>query len=188
MMNPHVITERKEALKKMKAALLQHVQTLAHEFSDPDALRKANLPDTLKAQEKFYVQGIAYAVTCDLLDGKALKNAFARVSRRHSVKIVDDVAVRDLTRAKTVTNGTNSAIEDVFQALDILERDFDMNYGPLSRVALDQWKKKHPLTDDALQIAYKENQRHWRCEAIKEIKLVLTKAMAAPTPPAGPRP
>ena len=58
----------------------------------------------------------------------------------------------------------------------------------LTRESLDYWRKKHPIDDQNLEIAYRENQRHFMTESLKEIRqLVLDLRDAKPSPGAAPK-
>ncbi|MEZ0262118.1 MAG: hypothetical protein ACAH80_14010 [Alphaproteobacteria bacterium] len=185
--------ERNNALEEIQKALTEKMREKAlwsQEFVKGKE-SPMSLPDYMQLQETFRAPAFAiYAVT-DLKDDKSLKEVFSRVSGRYQAKDPRQVlgVASDLVRSpEAKTDGRLSAFEDVLKVLEVAERDFDATYKPLTRESLDYWRKKHPIDDQNLEIAYRENQRHFMTESLKEIRqLVLDLRDAKPSPGAAPK-
>jgi hypothetical protein len=185
--------ERNNALEEIQKALTEKMREKAlwsQEFVKGKE-SPMNLPDYMQLQETFRAPAFAiYAVT-DLKDDKSLKEVFSRVSGKYQAKDPRQVlgVASDLVRSpEAKTDGRLSAFEDVLKVLEVAERDFDATYKPLTRESLDYWRKKHPIPDESLEYAYRENQRHFMTESLKEIRaLILDLRDATPAPGAAPK-
>lgn len=153
------------------------------------------LPEHIQLSETFrWPAALTYAAS-DLKEGKKdLKEIFSRVSSRYEGKPAQVIGVADdfARSPEAKTDGRKSAFEDMHKLLDVAERDFDLTYKPLPRESMEYWHKKHPIEPQHLELAYRENQRHFMKESIGEMRKFLAELEAgkpAPAkPPAPPKP
>ncbi len=183
---------RQKALNDIHDALMQKMEALAKEgakFSKTDHL---SMPEIIEIEQKFRWLPAAVMVTAELKQEKPLKDVFARVSKRYQQtrprKPINAVA-SDFTRAAGL-DGRASAFADVRKALQIAARDFDISYDPLTRDQAQWWLKKHPIGDQYIRIAHKENQRHFMKQALTALEdtLDLLEAGNLPQNPQKPKP
>lgn len=186
--------ERAKALGEIKQAFIDRMQKLAQAWTPPpDAGGGAIMPEYIRTQETFKWPSTVLHIVSDLEERRPLKEVFSRVSGRYRDKVPDRILglAEDLSPSPAgLRDGRASAFEDVLKALDIAERDFDITYQPLSREMVLYWQKRHPLTPDQLETAYRENMRHFMKEMIAEARSVLeslrdssAKAPFFPPPP-----
>lgn len=185
--------ERTKALEEIQKALTDKIREKAfwsQEFVKGKETPLA-LPDYMQLQETFRTPAFALYAAGDLKEDKSLKEVFSKVSGRYQAKDPRQVlgVASDLVRSpEAKTDGRLSAFEDVLKVLEVAERDFDATYKPLTRESLDYWRKKHPIPDESLEYAYRENQRHFMKESLKEIRdLVEGLRDAKPAPGAAPK-
>lgn len=173
--------DRSRALAQIKTRIADLISDLAKSPLG-DNIRDRNLPEFIETEQRFQWPAAALFIAGDLQEGRTLKQAFSRVSKRSSVD--DDVAQN--------RTGRESAFADIFHALDIIERDFDLNYEPLSRARLQDWKKVHPMEDVHLEYAHRENQRYFMAKSLREIRTALAEIRDEPaigfTPARPPKP
>jgi hypothetical protein len=186
--------ERTKALEEIQKALTDKIREKAY-WSQEFVKGKENpmiLPDYLQLQETFRTPAFALYAAGDLKEEKSLKEVFSRVSAKYQAKDPRQVlgVASDLVRSpEAKTDGRLSAFEDVLKVLDVAERDFDTTYKPLTRDSLDYWRKKHPIGDESLEYAYRENQRHFMKESLAEIReLIVALRDGKPAPAAAPKP
>jgi len=184
--------DRKKALGEIYDSLLSKMDDLATEgaaFSKADHL---SMPEIIEMEQKCRWLPAAIMVAADLKEDKPLKDVFARVSKRYRPsrprKPVNAVA-SDFTRVAGL-DGRASAFADVRKALQIAARDFDIGYEPLSRDQAQWWLKKHPIGDQYIRVAHKENQRHYMKQALTALEdtLTLLENGNLPPKPAKPKP
>jgi hypothetical protein len=169
--------DRDAALAEIQKAMGDKIQDLAVwsqsfvQGKDPMVL-----PDYLKLQEVFRWPTAVSMAAGDLKENKSLKDVFSRVSSRYQApkrQQVLGVADDFVRSADAKLDGRLSAFEDVLKVLDVAERDFDATYRPLSSGQIEFWQKKHPLPAEYLETAYRENQRHFMKESIKDMRALL---------------
>jgi hypothetical protein len=177
--------ERQKALEDIHKAMTQKIQDLvAWSRSFMQGKEQLTLPDHMRVQETFRWPAAVMFAASELKDDKGLKEVFSRVSARYQAADMRQVIglSEDLTRSHTAkTDGRLSAFEDVLKVLEVAERDFDLTYRPLSPESMDFWKKRHPIDPTGLELAYRENQRHFMKESLQEIREMLEE-MKNPSP------
>lgn len=185
--------ERTKALEEIQKALTDKIREKA--FWSQEFVKGKDpliLPDYLQLQETFRTVAFASFAAGDLKEEKSLKEVFSRVSAKYQAKDPRQVlgVASDLIRSpEAKTDGRLSAFEDVLKVLEVAERDFDTTYKPLTRDSLDYWRKKHPIPDESLEYAYRENQRHFMKESLKEVRdLIEGMRDGKPSPAAAPKP
>lgn len=184
--------DRKQALSDIHDALLQKMEVLAKEGAQFSKTDDMSMPEIIELEQKFRWLPAAIMVAADLKQEKPLKEIFSRVSKRYQQsrprKPVNAVA-SDFTRAAGL-DGRASAFADVRKALQIAARDFDISYDPLTRDQAKWWLKKHPIGDQYIRIAHKENQRHYMKQALTALEdtLDLLEKSIPPQSPQKPEP
>ncbi len=186
--------EREAALNEIQTAIGKKITELAIANQTAMANRPEGLllPEHVQTYETFrWPAAISFAAG-DLKEEKSLKEIFSRVSARYEGKDLKQIlgVADDFTRSPAAKlDGRTSAFEDVLKVLDVAERDFDLTYKPLTRSMLDYWHKKHPIDDQHLEYAYRENQRYYMKESIKAMREFLTDLQAGkPAPGVAPKP
>jgi hypothetical protein len=186
--------DRTKALEEIQKALTDKIRDLAfwsQEFVKGKESPMA-LPDYMQLQETFRGPAFVLYAAGDLKEDKSLKEVFSRVSAKYQAKDPRQVlgVASDLVRSpEAKTDGRLSAFEDVLKVLEVAERDFDATYKPLSRESLDYWRKKHPIADEHLEYAYRENQRHFMKESLGSLReLIVNLRDGKPSPAAAPKP
>lgn len=185
--------EREKALEEIHKVMTQKIQDLvAWSRSFMQGKEQLTLPDHMRVQETFRWPAAIMFAASDLKDDKGLKEVFSRVSSRYQAKDMRQVIglSEDLTRSPAAkTDGRLSAFEDVLKVLEVAERDFDLTYRPLTPDSLEFWRKRHPIDPQGLELAYRENQRHFMKESLKDMRETLvalrdkTPKAPAPKPP-----
>lgn len=169
--------ERKAALAEIQAAFMQKMDVLAKEGIKYADNSKLSLPEMLEAQEKFRWTPAVLAAAIDLQADKPLKEIFARVSKRYEPPAgfprKSPASLAEDLQQTAGQSGRDSAFADIRRMLDIAERDFDMTYRALSRDEVQYFLKKHPIGEEHIRFAHKENQRHFMKESIREVRAVL---------------
>ena len=164
--------DRKQALTDIHDALLQKMEALAKEGAKFSKTDDMSMPEIVELEQKFRWLPTAIMVAAELKQEKPLKDVFSRVSKRYQQsrprKPINAVA-SDFTRAAGL-DGRASAFADVRKALHIAARDFDISYDPLTRDQAKWWLKKHPIGDQYIRIAHKENQRHYMKQALTALE------------------
>jgi len=182
--------ERQKALNDIHAALMQKMEALAREGVKFSREEDLSMPEIIEIEQKFRWLPAAIMVTAELKQGKPLKEVFARVSKRYQHtrprKPVNAVA-SDFTRVAGL-DGRASAFADVRKALQIAARDFDIGYDPLTRDQAQWWLKKHPIGDQHIRIAHKENQRHYMKQALTALEETLDLLEAGNLPQSAQKP
>lgn len=186
--------DRQKALGEIYDVLLQKMEDLAREGVVFSKAENLSMPEIIEVEQKFRWLPAALMVAADLKEDKPLKDVFARVSKRYQQtrprKPINTVA-SDFTRAAGL-DGRASAFADVRKALQIAARDFDISYEPLSRDQAQWWLKKHPIGDQYIRVAHKENQRHYMKQALTALEDTLTLLesgkLKLPPKPAKPKP
>jgi|GEM_PF-1354744 hypothetical protein len=180
--------DREKALDEIYRTLLRKMDELARQSAAFSKAENLSMPEIIEMEQKFRWLPAAIMVAADLKEEKPLKDVFARVSKRYQQKHprgpVNAVAT-DFTRAAGL-DGRASAFADVRKALHIAARDFDISYEPLSRDQVQWWLKKHPIGDQYIRIAHKENQRHYMKQALTALEDTLTLLEKGHLPPAPP--
>jgi hypothetical protein len=186
--------EREKALKEIQEAMTDKVKSLiTWSRAFMHGKEQLTLPDHMQVQETFRWPNAVFLATSDLLDEKSLKHVFSRVSQRYQARDPRQVIglSEDLDRSPAARlDGRLSAFEDVLKVLEVAERDFDMTYRPLGEDSLAFWRKRHPIDPQSLELAYRENQRHFMKESLRDIRQMLEEMKAgtpkspAPKPPA----
>ncbi|MFN7113682.1 MAG: hypothetical protein ACK4PK_04905 [Alphaproteobacteria bacterium] len=180
--------ERKAAFAEIQAAFTKQMDALAKEGVKYTDQSKMSLPEIVEVQEKYRWTPAVLAAAIDLKSGKPLKDIFARVSKRYQPrpgfprKPGAPPPTEDMQRP-AAQSGRDSAFADIRKMLDIAERDFDLTYRPLSRDQAQYFLKKHPIGDESIRFAHKENQRHFMKESIQDVRARLD-ALQSPPPPA----
>lgn len=184
--------ERKAAFADIQAAFTQKMNVLAQEGVKYTDQSKMSLPDIIEVQEKYRWTPAVLSAAIDLRAGKPLKDIFARVSKRYQPpagfprRPAPNGPAEDFQRPQG-QSGRDSAFADIRKMLDVAERDFDETYQPLSREQAQYFLKKHPIGDQHIRFAHKENQRHFMKESIREARALLDNLQnppaAAPRPP-----
>lgn len=169
--------EREKALKEIQDAMVGKVKSLVGwSQSFMKGKDQLTLPDHMQVQETFRWPNAVFLAASDLRDDKSLKHVFSRVSARYQAPDPRQVVglSEDLGRSPEARmDGRLSAFEDVMKMLEVAERDFDMTYKPLSPDSLDYWRKRHPIDPQSLELAYRENQRHFMKESLQEMRKML---------------
>jgi hypothetical protein len=169
--------EREKALEEIHKAMTQKIQDLvAWSRAFMQGKEQLTLPDHMRVQETFRWPAAVMFAAAELKDSKSLKEVFSRVSTRYQASDPRQIIglSEDLTRSPAAkTDGRLSAFEDVMKVLEVAERDFDLTYRPLSPDSIDFWKKRHPIDPQSLELAYRENQRHFMRESLQEIREML---------------
>lgn len=186
--------DRQKALGEIYDVLLQKMEDLAREGVVFSKAENLSMPEIIEVEQKFRWLPAVLMVAADLKEDKPLKDVFARVSKRYQQtrprKPINTVA-SDFTRAAGL-DGRASAFADVRKALQIAARDFDISYEPLSRDQAQWWLKKHPIGDQYIRVAHKENQRHYMKQALTALEDTLTLLesgkLKLPPKPAKPKP
>lgn len=164
--------DRRQALTDIHDALLQKMEALAKEGAKFSKTDDMSMPEIVELEQKFRWLPTAIMVAAELKQEKPLKDVFSRVSKRYQQsrprKPINAVA-SDFTRAAGL-DGRASAFADVRKALHIAARDFDISYDPLTRDQAKWWLKKHPIGDQYIRIAHKENQRHYMKQALTALE------------------
>ena len=184
--------EREKALEEIHKVMTQKIQDLvAWSRAFMQGKEQLTLPDHMRVQETFRWPAAIMFAASDLKDDKGLKEVFSRVSSRYQAKDMRQVIglSEDLTRSPAAkTDGRLSAFEDVLKVLEVAERDFDLTYRPLTPDSLEFWRKRHPIDPQGLELAYRENQRHFMKESLKDMRETLV-ALRDKTPkPPVPKP
>ena len=185
--------DRDKALKEISEALTDKMKELAlWSGGFMQGKSQLSLPDYMRVQETFRTAAAVIYAVGDLKEEKSLRDIFSRVSARYQAPDPRQVLglSEDLDRSPAAkTDGRLSAFEDVLKVLDVAERDFDITYKPLTRDSIDYWRKQHPLDPQSLELAYRENQRHFMKESLKDLRGMLEDLKAgspkspAPKPP-----
>lgn len=184
--------EREKALEEIHKAMGEKIQDLvAWSRAFMQGKEQLTLPDHMRVQETFRWPAAIMFAASDLKDDKGLKEVFSRVSSRYQAKDIRQVIglSEDLTRSPAAkTDGRLSAFEDVLKVLEVAERDFDLTYRPLSPESMEFWKKRHPIDPQGLELAYRENQRHFMKESLKDMRETLVALKDKAPKPAQPKP
>lgn len=170
-MTPEFKADRLHALQDIKDLCVAKVQRLA-KSPIGDNSRDLILPEFLQTQEHFRWPAVVLYLATDLAQGKSLSDAFAHVSPASKGAVNNNAPAKD---------GHDSAYNDIIAALDLAVRDFDANYKPLDADTVRYWQKKHPIEEQHIQYAYKENMRHHMKEAVQELRTDLLAMQRAPT-------
>lgn len=184
--------ERKAAFSQIQTAFTRKMEELAKEGGKYTDQSKMSLPEIVEVQEKFRWTPAVLAAAIDLKADKPLKDIFARVSKRYQPpagfprKPAPNGPAEDMQRP-AAHSGRDSAFADIRKMLEVAERDFDLTYQPLGRDQAEYFLKKHPIGDQHIRFAHKENQRHFMKESIKDVRALLDRLQnppaAAPEPP-----
>lgn len=184
---------RKAALAEIQATFMQKMETLAKEGAQYSDNSKLSLPEIIEVQEKFRWTPAVLAAAVDLQADKPLKDIFARVSKRYEPpagfprRPAAGGPAEDLQRPAG-QSGRDSAFADIRKMLEIAERDFDLTYKPIGREDVKYFLAKHPIGEENIRFAHKENQRHFMKQYIAEARGMLDRLQnpppAAPKPPA----
>jgi len=165
--------ERHKALQDIRDAMMIKMEALAKEgakFTQADHL---SMPEIIEVQEKFRWVPTTIGIAMELQQEKPLKEIFSRVSKRYETRrppqSTQQALPADLAPI-TGKNGRDTAFAEVRRALDIAERDFDVSYPRLTRDQVQWWLKKHPIGEDSIRLAHKENQRHYMKAALTELR------------------
>ncbi|TAL34795.1 MAG: hypothetical protein EPN97_08000 [Alphaproteobacteria bacterium] len=184
--------EREKALEEIHKAMTQKIQDLvAWSRAFMQGKEQLTLPDHMRVQETFRWPAAVMFAASDLKEDKMLKEVFSRVSARYQAKDIRQVIglSEDLTRSPAAkTDGRLSAFEDVLKVLEVAERDFDLTYRPLTPDSLEFWKRRHPIDPQGLELAYRENQRHFMKESLKDMRETLVALRDKAPKPAAPKP
>lgn len=182
--------DRKQALTDIHDALLQKMEALAKEGTKFSKTDDMSMPEIIELEQKFRWLPTAIMVAAELKQEKPLKEVFSRVSKRYQEsrprKPINAVA-SDFTRAAGL-DGRASAFADVRKALQIAARDFDISYDPLTRDQAKWWLAKHPIGDQYIRLAHKENQRHYMKQALTALEDTLDLLEKGQLPPAPQKP
>lgn len=175
MSDPNYIKNRDEALTEIREAMNERIRRQAMwSRSFIQRSKPLSMPDHLKIHEMFRWPGAVVMAAVDLQDGKSLSEVFSRVSARYQGPARLPATPDDTARsARAKTDGRYSAFEDVLKMLEVAERDFDATYRPLTRDQVEYWQKTHPLREEYLQLAYRENQRHFMKETMAELRSMI---------------
>lgn len=199
MHNKTFDAERRAALAEIQAAFTKKMEDLAKEGTKYTDQSKMSLPEIIEVQEKFRWTPAVLSAAIDLQNGRPLKDIFARVSKRYQPPAGfprrgvprgsaadQQLPAEDMQRPQG-QSGRDSAFADIRKMLDVAERDFDATYQPLSRDQAQYFLKKHPIGDEHIRFAHKENQRHFMKESIREARALLDNLQnppsAMPKPP-----
>jgi hypothetical protein len=183
--------ERKTAFADIQAAFTRKMEDLAKEGVKYSDQSKMSLPEIVEVQEKYRWTPAVLAAAIDLKADKPLKDIFARVSKRYQPtagfprRPAPNGPAEDMQRPAGMS-GRDSAFADIRKMLEVAERDFDLTYQPLSRDHAEYFLKKHPIGDQHIRFAHKENQRHFMKESIKEARALLDTLQNPPS--ANPKP
>lgn len=184
--------ERQKALQDIHDAMMQKLEVLAKEGAKFQNADQMSMPEIIELQEKFRWVPATLMAAMDLKQEKPLRDVFARVSKRYQAtkprKPIQSIAA-DFKAAQS-TDGRASAFEDMRKILKIAARDFEMTYDPLTRDQAKWWLKKHPIGDQYIRIAHKENQRHFMQQALTGLHQTLDALEKGilPPPPKPPQP
>ncbi len=164
--------ERKKALQEIRDIAVHRIMTLA---KSPLGLNtpSLDLASFVEVQEAFKWPTVVSTIATELEQGKKLQEVFARVAKPQASDL-----------ASPRHNGRESAFADVLKALEIAERDFEKTYAPLSKEQLKYWKAKHPIEDQHLEYAWKENNRHHMKESIRTLRTDIEALQKKPSVPA----
>lgn len=151
--------DRKKTLAEIRAFGIERIKDLAKS----PTIKKANfiLPEFMEAQENYKWPTMLHGIAEMLERDRPLKDVFATFAGKPQQY---DTAPRQHA------SGRDSAVDDVIRVLDAALRDFDQTYKPLTRDQMDYWLKKHPIGKESMELAYKENQRHFMKESIDWLK------------------
>lgn len=180
-------TDRREALEEIRQACVEKVRLLA---TSPlgDNNRDRGLPEYIEVEEKFRLPAAMSFVIHELQQGNSLRQAFSYASARYRDKdrrIVNAMPGDLDPSPATGKDGRTSAFDDVLKALDIIERDFDLNYTPLSREDVRRWQKKHPIDARHIEDAHRVHARQFSKEAIDDMRALIKGIQhRPPAPPA----
>ena len=183
--------DRDRALDDIQKAITTRVTELA-KWSQTltNSNKQLLLPEYVELLEAFTWPTAVSSAAGDLKNDKSLKEIFSRVSVRyqsHDPRQVLGLA-DDLNRSpQAKVDGRTAAFEDVLKMLTVAERDFDMTYKPLSAESLKYWSRVHPIGDQNLEFAWKENQRMFMKKSIGELR-ELVEALRDGKPAAAARP
>lgn len=179
-------SDRRQALEEIRQACTDKVHLLATSPLGNNNIDRG-LPEYVEVEEKFRLPAAMSFVIHELQQGSGLRQAFSYASARYRDKDrrVVNALPGDLDPSPaTGKDGRASAFDDVFKALDIIERDFDLNYTPLSREDIKRWQKKHPIDGRHLQDAHRVHAKQFSKEAIDDMRaLLLGIQHRPPTPP-----
>jgi hypothetical protein len=166
--------ERDRALDEIHKAVEAKIHELvAWSRTFMQGKEQLTLPDHLQVMEAFRWPNAIFFAASDLKEDKSLKEVFSRVSARYQAADKRQVLglSEDLTRSVAArTDGRLSAIEDMLKLLEVAERDFDLTYRPLNSESIEFWKKRHPIDPQGLELAYRENQRHFMKESLQQMR------------------
>lgn len=183
--------ERERALDDIRKAVNGKIQELVNWARDfMKGKDQLTLPDHLKIQETFRWPAALLHAASQLKDDKPLKEIFSRVSPRYQADDLRQVLglSDDLTRSPAAkTDGRLSAFEDVLKILDVAERDLDLHPRPLPRETMEFWLKRHPIGPHHLELAYRENQRHFTKESLQEMRRFIVDLKNKPPKPPAPK-
>jgi len=193
--------DRRAAFAEIQAAFTAKMHELAKEGAKYSDSSKMILPEILEVQEKFRWTPTVLAAAVDLKAGKPLKDIFARVSKRYQPpagfprrpaprgSAADQQRLTEDMERPAGQSGRDSAFADIRKMLEVAERDFDQTYQPLNRDQAQYFLKKHPIGEEHIRFAHKENQRHFMKESIREARALLDTLQNPPSiPPKSPRP
>ncbi len=185
--------DRDRALDEIQKAVSTRVTELAKWSQTLTGNNKQLLlPEYVELLETFTWPTAVSSAAGDLKQGKSLKEIFARVSSRYQAKDPRQVLglAEDTDRSPAAKlDGRAAAFEDILKVLTVAERDFDITYKPLSAETLKYWSKVHPIGDQNLEFAWKENQRMFMKQSIGELReLVEALRDGKPAPAARPTP
>ena len=183
--------ERDAALDEIQKAIGTRITELAKWSQSLTGNNKQLLlPEYVELLEAFTWPTAVSHAAGDLKNDKSLKEIFARVSSRYQAKDPRQVLglAEDTDRSPAAKlDGRAAAFEDVLKLLTVAERDFDMTYKPLSGESLKYWNKVHPIGDQNLEFAWKENQRMFMKQSISEIRDLVESLRDGKPAPALPR-
>ncbi len=184
-MDPKFRQERQDALNEIREAFTKRIHDLALQNNITDT---GTMPDYARIQEMFRWPSTILYIVEDLEKSRPLKEVFSRVSVRYESQTALGLAEDIYLSPQTAADGRGRAFEEVLKALDVAARDFDISYQPLSRDMLSYWQKKHPIAAEHLELAWKENLRHFMGVAIAESRAVIENLRDHPPTPPGPQP
>lgn len=183
-------SERKAAFDEIQQAFTKQMDVLAQDGVKYADSTKMILPEILEVQEKFRWTPTVLSMAIDLKNDKPLRDIFARVSARYQGGTPRHPAqglAADL-QSTAGQGGRDSAFADIRRALDIAERDFDLTYKPLNREQVQYYLKKHPIGEENIKFAHKENQRHFMKQEIAKVRDILDTLQNPPRSPLSPPP
>lgn len=173
--------ERHKTLQAIRDAMMVKMEALAKEGAKFTQADNLTMPEIIEVQEKFRWVPTTIGLAMELQQEKPLKEIFSRVSKRYESRRPPQATQQqlpaDLAPVKGL-NGRDTAFAEVRRALDIAERDFDMTYPRLTRDQVQWWLKKHPIGEESIRLAHKENQRHYMKAALTEVRGTLDKLEA----------